>query len=55
MRSNNNDLSFQQRSLFQQDYPHYPSDELRQMRWDLRSSPTVCTTMTVIALIYHLP
>ncbi|MEZ0185474.1 MAG: DUF4395 family protein [Candidatus Reddybacter sp.] len=55
MRSNNNDLSFQQRSLFQQGYPHYPSDELRQMRWGLRFTPTACTSMTLIALIYQLP
>ena len=51
----NNDLSFQQRSLFQQGYQHYTSDELRQMQWGLRFTPTACTTMTVIALIYQLP
>ena len=51
----NHDLSFQQRSLFQQGYQHYTSDELRQMQWGLRFTPTACTTMTVIALIYQLP
>ena len=51
----NNELSLQQRALFQQGYQHYTSGELQQLQWGLRFTPAVCTTMTVIALIYQLP
>ena len=50
-----NDLSFQQKSLFQQGYQHYTPQELKQLEWGLRFTPGVCSLITATALIYQLP
>ena len=49
------ELSFQQRSLFQQGYQSYTPRELRQMEWGLRFTPLACSTLTVVGLVYQLP
>jgi len=53
--SNATDLSFQQKSLFQQGYRHYSPAELRQLEWGLRFTPGVCSLITAVALYYQLP
>ena len=50
-----NGFSFQQRSLIQQGYKRYNSQELKQMQWGLRFTPAVCSLITAFALIYQLP
>lgn len=52
---NNCDLSFQQRSLFQQGYQQYSAKELRQLEWGLRFTPAVCSLMTLYALMIASP
>jgi rhodanese-related sulfurtransferase len=49
------ELSFQQKSLFQQGYRHYSPAELRQLEWGLRFTPGVCSLITAVALWYQLP
>lgn len=49
------DLTFQQRSLFQQGYQQYSPQELRQLEWGLRFTPAACSLMTAFALYYQLP
>lgn len=49
------DLTFQQRSLFQQGYQKYSASELRQLEWGLRFTPTVCSLLTLVALVLQLP
>lgn len=49
------DLSFQQRSLFQQGYQRFTPQELKQLEWGLRFTPAVCSIITAFALIYQLP
>lgn len=49
--SDNCDLSFQQRSLFQQGYQNYSPQELKQLQWGLRFTPTVCSLLTLIGLV----
>jgi rhodanese-related sulfurtransferase len=54
-KSNNCELSFQQRSLFQQGYQSYTPQELKQLQWGLRFTPLACSTITVVGLVYQLP
>jgi rhodanese-related sulfurtransferase len=49
------ELSFQQRSLFQQGYQSYTPAELKQLEWGLRFTPLACSTLTVVGLVYQLP
>jgi rhodanese-related sulfurtransferase len=49
------DLSFQQKSLFQQGYQQYSPQELKQLEWGLRFTPGVCSVITALALFYQLP
>lgn len=49
------ELSFQQRSLFQQGYQTYSAAELRQLNWGLRFTPTVCSLLTLAGLWLQLP
>ncbi len=49
------DLSFQQKSLFQQGYQQFTPAELKQLEWGLRFTPGVCSLLTAIALVYQLP
>jgi rhodanese-related sulfurtransferase len=53
--STNQDLTFQQKGLFQQGYQHYSPDELRQLEWGLRFTPAACSTITAFALYYQAP
>jgi len=53
--ANTNELSFQQRSLFQQGYQQYSPQELKQLEWGLRFTPAVCSLLTAIALVFQLP
>ncbi len=48
-------FDFQQRSLYQQGYQSYSSEELTQMKWGLRFTPSACTAMTITALALQLP
>ncbi len=49
------DLSFQQRSLFQQGYQRFSSAELKQLEWGLRFTPAACSLLTLLALVYQSP
>ena len=49
------DLSFQQKSLFQQGYQHFTPQELKQLEWGLRFTPLVCSAITAYALYFQLP
>lgn len=49
------DLSFQQKSLFQQGYQQFSPAELKQLEWGLRFTPAVCSLITAVALFYQLP
>ncbi len=49
------DLSFQQRSLFQQGYQHYSAAELKQLDWGLRFTPAVCSAITAYGLYAQQP
>ena len=49
------ELSFQQRSLFQQGYQTYSAEELKQLEWGLRFTPTACSLLTLVGLILQLP
>lgn len=49
------DLSFQQKSLFQQGYQRFTPKELKQLEWGLRFTPAVCSLITATALFYQLP
>jgi len=51
----NNEMSFQQRSLFQQGYQSYTTEELKQLEWGLRFTPSACTSLTILALIMQWP
>jgi len=44
------ELSFQQKSLFQQGYQQYSAQELSQLDWGLRFTPAVCSTITAYGL-----
>jgi rhodanese-related sulfurtransferase len=49
------ELSFQQRSLFQQGYQTYSAAELKQLEWGLRFTPTACSLITLLGLWLQLP
>jgi rhodanese-related sulfurtransferase len=49
------ELSFQQRSLFQQGYQTYSAAELKQLEWGLRFTPTACSALTLVGLLWQLP
>ncbi|MEN8197580.1 MAG: DUF4395 family protein [Pseudomonadota bacterium] len=49
------DLSFQQKSLFQQGYQTYTPRELKQLEWGLRFTPAVCSSITAAALYFQQP
>jgi len=49
------ELSFQQRSLFQQGYQHFSPAELRQLEWGLRFTPAVCSLITLAGLVLQQP
>lgn len=49
------ELSFQQKSLFQQGYQHYSGQELKQLEWGLRFTPAVCSTITAYGLYTQQP
>ena len=49
------DLDFQQRSLYQQGYQCYSPEDLKQMEWGLRFTPSICTAMTITAMVLQLP
>jgi rhodanese-related sulfurtransferase len=49
------ELSFQQKSLFQQGYQHYSARELKQLEWGLRFTPFVCSAITAYGLYAQQP
>lgn len=49
------DLSFQQKNLFQQGYQSYSPQELSQIEWGLRFTPSVCSLITVYGLMTMNP
>jgi rhodanese-related sulfurtransferase len=49
------ELSFQQKSLFQQGYQIYTPRELKQLEWGLRFTPAVCSSITAAALYFQQP
>ena len=49
------ELSFQQKSLFQQGYQHYSAQELKQLEWGLRFTPAVCSAITAYGLYFQQP
>ena len=49
------ELTFQQKGLFQQGYQHYSPGELRQLEWGLRFTPGVCSAITAVALYLQEP
>ena len=49
------DLSFQQKSLFQQGFQRFSAQELKQLEWGLRFTPLVCSVLTAYALYFQLP
>lgn len=49
------DLSFQQKSLFQQGYQTYTPAELKQLEWGLRFTPAACSLITLWALFNQQP
>ena len=51
----NDEMSFQQKSLFQQGYQSYTTEELKELEWGLRFTPAVCTSLTIVALIMQWP
>ncbi len=53
--SNTCELSFQQKSLFQQGYQHYSAQELKQLEWGLRFTPAACSSLTAYGLYIQEP
>ena len=51
----NDELNFQQQSLFQQGYQSYTAAELKQLEWGLRFTPAACTSLTILSLIMQWP
>jgi len=49
------DLSFQQKSLFQQGFQKYSPQELKQLEWGLRFTPAACTLVAAIGLYLQQP
>lgn len=48
-------LSFQQRSLFQQGYQRYSPAELKQLEWGLRFTPAACSLIAAYGLFAQQP
>lgn len=48
-------LSFQHKSLVQQGYRGYSSEQLRQLDWGLRFTPIVCSLLTLAGLLTQEP
>jgi len=51
----NDEMSFQQKSLFQQGYQSHTTEELKQLEWGLRFTPSACTSLTILALLMQWP
>ncbi|MGW8246552.1 MAG: DUF4395 family protein [Acidiferrobacterales bacterium] len=49
------DLSFQQKSLFQQGFQKYSPQELKQLEWGLRFTPAACSLIAAIGLYLQQP
>lgn len=49
------DLSFQQKSLFQQGYQQFTPKELKQLEWGLRFTPLLCSALTAYGLVLGSP
>ncbi len=49
------DLTFQQRSLFQQGYQRYSPKELKQLEWGLRFTPAACSLIAAYGLVNQMP
>lgn len=48
-------LSFQQRSLFQQGFQRYTPAELKQLEWGLRFTPAACSLIAAYGLLTQQP
>ena len=48
-------LSFQQQCLVQQGFQGLNPSQLRQLQWGLRFTPTMCSALTAVGLVYQLP
>lgn len=48
-------MSFQQRSLFQQGFQRFTPEELKQLEWGLRFTPTVCSLLAAYGLYTQQP
>lgn len=55
MMAERGELSFQQRSLVQQGYTQFSSQELTEMEWGLRFTPTVCALIALYGLATQQP
>ena len=53
--NNECNLTFQQRSLFQQGYQRYNSSELKELEWGLRFTPAACSLITAYGLYTQQP
>jgi len=53
--SSDGNLSFQQRSLFQQGFQRYTPAELKQLAWGLRFTPAVCSLIAAYGLFTQQP
>ena len=49
------DLSFQQKSLFQQGFQKYTPKELKQLEWGLRFTPAACSLIAAVGLYLQQP
>jgi rhodanese-related sulfurtransferase len=49
------ELSFMQRSLFQQGYQRFSPRELKELEWGLRFTPAVCSLIALYGLVNQLP
>ncbi len=52
---NDDCMTFQQRSLFQQGYQRYTPGELRQLEWGLRFTPAACSLIAAYGLLTQQP
>ncbi len=52
---NDDCMTFQQRSLFQQGYQRYSPDELKQLEWGLRFTPAACSLIAAYGLYTQQP
>ncbi|MBD3679847.1 MAG: DUF4395 family protein [Rhodobacteraceae bacterium] len=53
--TDNPEMSFQRKSLFQQGYHHFSEAELAQLEWGLRFTPAVCASIAAVALYMQAP